>query len=71
VGEIADILEDLHEQRDEQGEQRRRVPGACGSRVVVLTVLYVGPCAPGVHGALCPWPVWPRPRRGPVEGVPL
>ena len=27
VGEIADILEDLHEQRNEQGEQRR-VPGA-------------------------------------------
>jgi hypothetical protein len=43
VGEIADILEDLHEQRDEQGEQRRRVPGVrtCGSRVVV--------CWPAVH----------------------
>ena len=27
VGEIADILDDLHEQRDEQGEQRRRLPG--------------------------------------------
>jgi hypothetical protein len=49
VGEIADILEDLHEQRDEQGEQRRRVPGACGSRAVVS-------CTPGGgHGVLCPW----------------
>jgi hypothetical protein len=34
VGEIADILTDLHEQRDEQGEQReRRVPGGVSVHV--------------------------------------
>jgi hypothetical protein len=54
VGEIADILEDLHEQRDEQGEQRRRVPGACGSRAVVPTVLCVGQLHPRGERGIVP-----------------
>jgi hypothetical protein len=53
VGEIADILEDLHEQRDEQGEQRRRVPGACGSRAFWALGQF-GPGPDGVRWRGCP-----------------
>ena len=65
VGEIADILEDLHEQRNEQGEQSRRlVCPTSGSGIVVPTVV----CWSAVHprggtGHCTPGRVWPRPRR--------